>query len=152
MQFERNLSDFIQKNSASIGNLEAANALRDGSRESTSFVSEQLAFQQTGRNRRTVEFDEGFRAAWAQVMNCARDQFLACARFSVDEHRRVCWRDGFHVLQNFAQRRTVSDDLCEIHFRADFIFQIELFLGELLFEFRNLAVRQRVFDCDRYLS
>src|SRR5258708_15040886 len=77
LQFERNLSDFIQKDSASVGNLEAANALRDGSRESTSFVSEQLAFQQTGRNRRTVEFDEGFRAAWAQVMNCARDQFLA---------------------------------------------------------------------------
>src|SRR5260370_38558363 len=103
LQFERNLSDFIQKNSASVGNLEAANALRDGSRESTSFVSEQLAFQQTGRNRRTVEFDEGFRAAWAQVLNCARDQVLARARFSVDEHRRVCWRDGFHVFQNFTQ-------------------------------------------------
>ncbi len=82
----------------------------------------------------------------------ARDQFFARARFSVDGHRRACWRDAFHVLENFAQRCAVSDDLCEIHFRADFILQIELFLGELLFEFGNLAVRQRVFNCDRYLS
>jgi len=46
----------------------------------------------------------------------------------------------FHVFENSAQRSAIPYDLGKIHFRTDFIFQIEFFLRELLFQFTNLAV------------
>ncbi len=71
-------------------------------------------------------------------MNAARDQFLSRACLSVNQHRRVGRRDGFHSLEDSAQRSAISYDLGKIHFRADFIFQIELLFGELVFQFSNL--------------
>src|SRR5204863_403511 len=59
LQFERNLSDLVQKNRPAIGHFEPADALRDRSRESTFFVSEELAFQQASRYGSTVELHEG---------------------------------------------------------------------------------------------
>src|SRR5258708_33908260 len=40
----------------------------------------------------------------------------------------------------------IPDDLGKIHFRADFILQTQFFLRELLFQFPNLSVDQRIFD------
>src|SRR6266481_4057829 len=83
LQFERNLSDLVQKDRAAIGHFETADALRDCSSECTLFVSEQLAFQQTCRNRRAVELDERLRAPRAQIMNSSRNQLFSCSRVSV---------------------------------------------------------------------
>src|SRR6266852_905032 len=79
-------------------------------------------------------------------MNAARNQLLSCACLAINQHRRIGRRDGFHPLQGSAQRSATPDDLSEIHFRADFIFQIEFFLRELLFQFPNLAVGKRILD------
>src|SRR6266436_622988 len=146
LQFERNFSYFVQKNRAAIGHFEAPNALRDRSCECAFLVPKQLAFQQTCRNGRAVELDEGLRAPRAQIMNAACDQFLSRACLSINQHRRIRRRYRFHVFEDSAQRCAVSDDLGKIHFRADFIFQIQLLFGELLFQFPNLAVGKRILD------
>src|SRR6266853_1586799 len=71
-------------------------------------------------------------------MNGAGDQFLARACLSINQDRRVRRRYSFHMFEDFAQRGTVSNDLSKIHFCADFIFQIQLLFGELVFELSNL--------------
>src|SRR5260221_12520575 len=138
LQFERNLSYFVQKNRAAIGHFETANALRDRSRKCAFLVSKQLAFQQARRNGRAVQLNEGLRAPWAQIMNGARDQFLSRACLAINQDRRIRWRDSFHMFEGSAQRGAISNDLGKIHFRADFIFQIQLLFGELVFELSNL--------------
>src|SRR5260370_27280913 len=138
LQFERNFSYFVQKNGAAIGYFEASNPLRDRSCECAFLVSEQLAFQKARRNGRAVELDEGLGAPRAKIMNGSRNQFLSCTRVSIDEHGRVCWSNRLHLLQHTPQGSTFSDDLRKIHFATDFIFEIELFPCELLFQLSNL--------------
>src|SRR6266436_1029635 len=148
LQFERNLSDLVQKDRAAIGHFETADALRDCSRECALLVSEQLAFQQTRWNRRAVELDERLRAPRTQIMDGPRDQFLSCTRVSIDEHGRVRRSDRFHLLQYTPQRSTFPDDLREIHFATDFIFEIQLFLRELVFQLSNLPKRACILHGD----
>src|SRR6202171_2927152 len=71
-------------------------------------------------------------------MNGSRNQFLSCTRVSVDEHGRVSRSDRLHLLQHTPQGMAFSNDLRKIHFATDFIFEIELFLCELLFQLPNL--------------
>src|SRR6266481_3610009 len=79
-------------------------------------------------------------------MNGAGDQFLSRPGLAINQNRRIRWRHGFHSLEGLTDRCAISDDLSEIHFRADFIFQIEFFLRELLFQFSNLAVGKRILN------
>jgi hypothetical protein len=79
-------------------------------------------------------------------MNGTRNQFFSRARLPINQHRRIRWRYGSHSFKKSAQRSAISDDLRKIHFRADFVFQIEFFLRELLFQFPNLAVGKRILD------
>src|SRR5882762_5824834 len=71
-------------------------------------------------------------------MNGSRNEFFSCTRISINEHSRVGRSDRLHLLQHTPQGSTFSDDLREIHFAADFIFEIELFLRELVFQLSNL--------------
>src|SRR6267154_864322 len=131
-----------RKNRATFGHFERPNAFCDRSGECPFLVSEQLAFQQARRNGRAVELHEGFRPPWAQIMNGAGDQFLSRPRLAINQDRRVRRRYRFYMFEDFAQRGTVSNDLSKIHFRADFIFQIQLLFGELVFELSNLPKRK----------
>jgi len=62
-------------------------------------------------------------------MNGAGDQFLSRPCLAINQHRRVRRRYRFHVFEDSPQRSAISNDLGKIHFRTDFIFQIQLFLG-----------------------
>src|SRR5467141_1417628 len=77
-------------------------------------------------------------------MNGSRNKFFSCTSISINEHSRVWRSDRLHLLQHTAQRCAFSDDLCEIHFATDFIFEIELFLGQLLFQLSNLPKGARI--------
>src|SRR6185437_11635006 len=82
LQLEGNFADFVQKQGSSIGKFKTADLLADGSRESSLFVSEELAFQQARGNCRAVQFYEGSVFLLAQAVSGPCDQFLACARFT----------------------------------------------------------------------
>src|SRR6202795_482333 len=71
-------------------------------------------------------------------MNGSRKQLLSGACLAINQDRRVRRRYSFHMFEDSAQRRTISDDLSKIHFRTDLIFQIQLFFGQLVFELSNL--------------
>jgi hypothetical protein len=65
-------------------------------------VTEELAFQQAGRNGGTIELHEGSLLAAAVIVNGARDQFLAGTRFAKQEHGRIAFRNGLDHLQHLA--------------------------------------------------
>ena len=79
---------------------EASDALRDGAGERALLVAEHFAFQQAGGNGGAVELDEGGLPPRAQVVDGARQQFLAGAGFAVDQHRGIGGRHRLHLLQN----------------------------------------------------
>ena len=55
------------------------------------------------------------------------------------------------VLKAIAQGRTLSHNSFIVHLATDFVFQIQLFLGEFVLQFRDLAIGQGVLDGYRYL-
>src|ERR1700751_3877699 len=85
-------------------------------------------------------------------MNGTCDQFLTCTRLTEDKDGRVGWRHCLHQFQKPVQRLTLADDLLKIGFAANLVFEIKLLLCELVAELGYLAIGQRVFHCNRYLS
>ena len=89
--------------------------------------------------------------ALAEIVDRPGYQFLARTGLAVNQDRGAGRSYRFDLAQNTAQYGAVADDLLKIHFAAEFIFQIELFLGELVLEFRDLAIGKGVVDGDRDL-
>src|SRR4029077_8881595 len=91
-----------------------------------------------------------------QVVNCARDQFLAGTRFTLDEHRRVRRCNDSNALEHGFQLRTVSNDLFEVVRNANFVFQVKLLLHEPIVGVSHLPIFQSVFypngNLARYLG
>src|SRR5436305_601338 len=111
---------------------EAADFLTDGPCERSLLVAEEFAFQQTRRDRRAIQFNEGPVAARAEIVQGPRDQFLARARLAPDEHGRIGRRDRLDLSQDPPQRHALADDLLEVVLSADLFFQVHLLARELL--------------------
>ena len=73
----RHFADFVQKERAAVGKLKAADAALGGSRESASFVPENLALHQRFRDGGAVDGHEGPVGARRKLMQCAREDLLA---------------------------------------------------------------------------
>src|SRR5437879_8602104 len=80
----------------------------------------------------------------AEVMNGTRDEFLASPGFAQDQNRGVGRSDRFNVLEDSFEGGALADNFLKIVFRADFIFEIELLRVQLILEFSDLLVRQRI--------
>ena len=115
-------------------------------------VAEHLAFQQAGGNGGAIQLDEGALAARAEVVDGARQQFLAGAGFAVDQHRGIGGRDGLHLLQNGLQRAALADDLLEAVVGADFVFEVDLLFRQARVQLLDALVGKRVFERDGHLA
>src|SRR4030095_1327582 len=151
LQLQWDIAHFIEKKRAAMGQLEAANALRYSAGKSAFLMAKELALKQSGGNRRAIDFYQGPLAAPAEIVNGARDQFLARAGFALDENRRISRCHRGDLLENLLQTRAFADDFLEVVFGADFILQIEFFLAQLFGSIDHLMKRERVFDGDRDL-
>src|SRR5258708_19871873 len=85
--------------------------LADGAGERPSFMSKQFAFEQTGRNGGTVEFDKCAVLTLAVVVNSARHQLLARPRVAQQQHGRIPPSARLHPPQNLLQAWTAPDDV-----------------------------------------
>ena len=79
LQLRWDVADLVEEERPLVGQLEAANFLRDGAGEGAFLVAEQLALDQPCGDGRAVELDEGPVAAGAQLVEGAGDEFLAGA-------------------------------------------------------------------------
>ena len=102
LHLERDLADLVQKERAPVRQLEAANALAHGPCKGPTLVPEEFAFEQARGNGGAVQLHEGVLMPGAEVVNGARQEFLARARFAGEEHRRVGWRHDLHLVQHVA--------------------------------------------------
>src|SRR5579863_7975115 len=69
--------------------------------------------------------------ASAQIVNRARDQFLARAGLAQDEDVSLGWGDGGNLGKNFLQGRALADDISEAGAELvmqEFIFELEILL------------------------
>ena len=148
LEFEGDVPDFIQKQRSLVGEFEAADLLRDGAGERAPFVAEEFAFQQPGGDRRAIHLDEGAVASPAQVVDGARDEFLAGARLALDQHGGIGGGHGLHLAEDALERRAFADDLLEVVLGADFLFEVELLLRQLVLELGDLLIGQSVLDGD----
>src|SRR5207253_920732 len=85
LSIERQFAHFIQKECAAIGQLKAPDAAINRASKSTFQMAEEFAFNQTGRDRAAVDFDQRMIAASAAAVNRAGDEFFARAGFAVNE-------------------------------------------------------------------
>src|SRR5216683_4484031 len=118
-------------------------------------MPKQLAFKKAERNRCAVHLHKRMTLARAQIVNCAGDHFFASTRLALYEHGRIRRRNDSNALEHSFQRLTISNDLFEIVFKPDFVFQVNLLLRQPLLGFSYLPIFQSVLyrdgDLARYL-
>ena len=86
LQIERHLADFVEEDRARAGHFEQPRLVPVGAGERAFHVPEELAFQQVGRQGRTVDGDERL-ARMPQVMDGPRGDLFAGAGVADDENR-----------------------------------------------------------------
>src|SRR5262245_2819612 len=151
LHFEREFPNLIEKHGPPVRQFEATKALRHRPCKRPSLVSEEFTFEQADRNGCAVELDEGLGGAWAELMNGACDQLFARTGLSGDEHGRLGRRDGLYLVQHLAEGGAVAHNVRKVQLTADFPFQIQLLLPELVCERRDLTIGERVLDRDGHL-
>src|SRR4029434_10587469 len=94
LELERQLSDLVEEERPAFRHLEAADLPPDRPGERAPLMAEQLALEQPGGDRRTVQLDERPGAASASIVDPPRDQLLPRPRLTLDEDRRSARRAG----------------------------------------------------------
>ncbi len=99
---QAHVANFVQQQGAAFGHFEAALARGQCAGEGTLLVTEQLAFQQVGRNGAAVDRHERAITARRTLVDGARHHFLAGAGFAQHQHGGV---ERGHLFDHGAQRR-----------------------------------------------
>src|SRR5213078_550689 len=82
----------------------------------SSFMPEQFIFHQVQRDRPTVQRDERLGGAPTEIMNGARAQLLARARFPCNENVRIAPGDERYFLDGCQKRLALAHELLESQF------------------------------------
>src|SRR5207302_1649084 len=151
LQFERNLSDFIQKQRAFVSQLKPAYLLADCSSKGAFFVAKKLAFQKPSGDGGTVKFHKVAAGSRAQFVDRTRYQFFASAGFTKDENCGRTGRDCLYLLQNMGQRSTVANNFLEIKRTVNILLNGYCLLCQFPFQVRNLLTDTKIIYRDCYL-
>src|SRR5262249_13786187 len=144
LQFERGIANFVEKNCALVGKFETADFLADRAGKGAALMTEEFAFEKAGRNCRAINFDKGTLAPRTEVVDGAGDQLFAGAGFAKNQDGGIRRRGEFDLSESALNGRTFADNFFKIQLAANFLFQIELFDGEFVFEGINLLEGQSV--------
>jgi len=105
------VTNFIEKDRAAMGQFKAALALRDGARERAFLVAEQFAFNDRFGERGAIDAYERFAGAQAIVVDSMCDEFFADAAFSTDEDGGVALGDLSDEVVDDLHGMRVTDDI-----------------------------------------
>ena len=92
------VADLVEKERPAVGQLEFAAPHRRGAGERAFLVAEQFAFNQLTRNGGTVHLDERAFDKRTLLMDISREQLLARARFTDQQHAGIGARGRPRVL------------------------------------------------------
>src|SRR5215471_14173683 len=96
-----------------MGQLKAADALRNGAGKGAFLMAEEFAFEQAGGDGGTVELHEGLRPPCAERMDRPRQQFFPGPRLAVEQHGRIGRGHELELREHRRERGAVSDDPVE---------------------------------------
>ena len=113
-------------------------------------MAKQLAFDQARRYGSAVDFHERPAPPLTPGVDRAGDQLLPGSRFPIDEHRGVRGRYLCDLRQNMPERLTVSDNLLEVVFAADFLLQVRVLRRQLISQPPYFFVRKTVIQRHRH--
>jgi hypothetical protein len=85
LEYRRHFGDFVEEYGSPTRRLKFARVHTPGPILCHPFLSEELAFNQSTRDRRKIDFCEGFFATVTQSMDLACNYLLANSTFSVDK-------------------------------------------------------------------
>ncbi len=86
LNIEGNVRYLIEEQSAALHGVYQTWFVRNGAREGSQLMSEQLTLEDLGRDVATVQCYEWLLGTGRNVMDFPRDQFFSRARFPFDEH------------------------------------------------------------------
>ena len=89
-------------------------------------MAEQFALQQLRRQSRAVHAHQFRLRSATQVVQRMRHQFLASARFALDQHRRPRRRHLAHRVKTPRQRRRLAQDLFQREFLLHLLLQRDI--------------------------
>jgi hypothetical protein len=106
----RHVADLVQKQRSAVGFLKLADLVVQCAGQASLAVAEQFALNQFFGNSRAVDLDEGLAGAGAGGVDRVRDQFLARAAFSENEHAPVGGRHQPQLLPQRLHRNALPDN------------------------------------------
>ena len=136
LKFQGKIADFVEKQRSLVRQFEAADLAVEGSRKCAPLMSKQFAFQQARGDRRAIQLHHHVIAAWAMLVNGARDDLLARSCLPQDQYGDVRRSDGFDEFQHALQANALPDDLLELGLGVQFLLEIaflQLALPQCLF-------------------
>src|SRR5215470_1730058 len=89
LQFERDITHFVEKESSLIRELEAAGFSHNRSCKGTFLVPEELALEQAAGDGGAVYLNKRHVTSLAQVVNGAGDEFFSSASFPLYQHAGI---------------------------------------------------------------
>ena len=104
------VANLVEENRRAIRQLEPSDLLRDRVGVGAFLPAEELALDQRRGNRRAVHAHHLPGAAPAAGVDVGREQFLAGARFTEQQHGRVSRRDAFRLSEDVLDRRALAGD------------------------------------------
>src|SRR5690606_28575104 len=111
-------ADLVEKERSARRELEPALARGQRAGERALLVTEQLAFEQLGRDRAAIHGDERTVTARRMVVNVARDDLLASPGLAAQLHGRLPRRDAQDHLPHGLHRGAAADQRAEPDLRV----------------------------------
>src|SRR5215469_10468490 len=139
--FRRQLTDFIEKQSASVRQFKAARATLQRTCESALHVSKKFALDQPGGYSPAIHFHQRPMLALTTVVNRASNQFLSATRFTQNQDSGVGRCDRLNLAEHINQTFAVANDLLEIVIFTDFFLQVYVLGFELFLQLLHLLQR-----------
>ena len=144
------LADFVEKQRTAVGRFEESGLVVGGARERAAHVAEQFALKERLDHGRAVDGDEALRAARAQLVKRARDEFLARPGLSADERRSHVRRqpsdEREHVLHHgaAADHAAELEPLREVALEREHIAMLRRFVADRREELTNARQIERL--------
>ena len=107
---ERELTDLVQEQRASVRGGEGSLTGPRGARERSAKVTEELALGERFGDRRAVERDERSLRTRAEQVQATCEQVLPRSRLPLEDRREIDGCEAMHVVQNLDDGRARSDE------------------------------------------
>src|SRR5262249_32969525 len=110
LKFRRDVTNFVQEESALICRFKPADPMRDGTGKCALLVAKQFAFKQPSRYRGAVHFDEWLVFPRTKLVNGSRNKLLSRTGFAENNYAGIHWGHYCHLSQDLPQRSALADN------------------------------------------